>query len=1325
MNRKDERRVAKVEGTRVAVLIFIILILTPLIALPGELQKVIKFSSSDLHFSKFNDYTIVKLKGALSTNEVGSPALPSYPVRILIPCEATATKVEVISCEREKLAGKYFIIPAQPPRPISFNRAVEFSKPNPKVYNSPTPYPGKLLELTGTGSKEGYRIANVIIYPLQYSPSLRVLEFYHSITFKITYEEENHETMALSPKQKEVVEKSIRQLVINPEDITLFAPPVKLSPIGFKVLEPNDVEYCIITSATLAPEFERLANWKTKKGIPAQIVTTDWIYSHYFGNDDQAKIRNFIIDANETWGTIWFLLGGDVGIIPARKTYLFHVEGYPLELDTIPCDLYYSDLDGSWDVNGNGVYGELDDYVDLYSDVYVGRASVSTVTECATFVNKVLTYEKNPPPGFIEKILLVAKKLYDQPEYWGDVISDSIAAIVPYEWEDVKLYQSLGNLSKKAVMDSLNQGFGFCHWAAHGHFDRISDILLNYDAAKLNNGDKLGIHNSIACFNAAFDYSYCIAEYLMNNSNGGAIAFIGNSRYGWATPPVIGPSEKLDLEFYRTLTDRGIYNIGQTYGFTKDLFVPIASSDVFMLWCIQNLILLGDPEMPIWTSEPKFLDVTHPSTISMGSYNFNVECRSVGEPVSNVFVCLMKANEVYATGVTNLNGEVTLNVVPASSGTLYVTCTVDNFYPYEGICTVIAAGPYVRYVYHEIDDSIGGNNNGYVDNGESVKLSITLENTGDVPVIDVYGVLRVNDPYVTALSDTIQGYGDIMPGDSATSNGSYSFSISASTPDAHLIHFELEITDTGNVWIDTVSVLVRAPHIVYYTYNIDDTDGIDPNGYLDVGETASLILGLWNRGMGDATGVNAKIHTNDTYITISDSIADFGDIPSSNTADNSDNPYVVTVANDAPIGHIVEFNLYVNVADGLIDTSTFYIYIGGPGLLYGDHDIGNVTFTVTCQGICGFASQDQLQGNGFIYPKGGENLLCIGSIWMGNSKDYVVNRDYGRDADWVVTWEPNGKLRLGRKEYSDQDGWAMYSDEGHPNPNHIVVTQRSWAWKGSPYDDFVIISYMLKNNGLAPINSLYVGQFMDFDMIDPYNNMMGTDTTRRLVYEWYQDSIYVGVKLLDPTIAANLSGINNPEYVWPYAHTPDSIKIKFLKGYLSFPSAYADTDWSIIVSAGPFDLEVNDSVRVAFAILGGDNLLDLKANADRAQEKYDAITGIKVSQSPKQNGVFALLQSRPNPFSQLTVISYQLPRLADGGQRSAVSLRIYDLAGKLVRTLVDEPITNDQSPYPYEQTITIYWNGKDENGQQLPSGVYFCQLKCNNFVDTKKIILVR
>jgi hypothetical protein len=88
-------------------------------------------------------------------------------------------------------------------------------------------------------------------------------------------------------------------------------------------------------------------------------------------------------------------------------------------------------------------------------------------------------------------------------------------------------------------------------------------------------------------------------------------------------------------------------------------------------------------------------------------------------------------------------------------------------------------------------------------------------------------------------------------------------------------------------------------------------------------------------------------------------------------------------------------------------------------------------------------------------------------------------------------------------------------------------------------------------------------------------------------------------------------------------------------------------------------------------------------------------------------------QNYPNPFNPQTRVSYTIP----DGSRAPVSIRIYDVAGRLVRSLVDEP----QPAGVY----TIDWDGTNDRGTRVASGVYFYRLRWKGEAHTKKMILLK
>ena len=92
--------------------------------------------------------------------------------------------------------------------------------------------------------------------------------------------------------------------------------------------------------------------------------------------------------------------------------------------------------------------------------------------------------------------------------------------------------------------------------------------------------------------------------------------------------------------------------------------------------------------------------------------------------------------------------------------------------------------------------------------------------------------------------------------------------------------------------------------------------------------------------------------------------------------------------------------------------------------------------------------------------------------------------------------------------------------------------------------------------------------------------------------------------------------------------------------------------------------------------------------------------------------VFILKQNYPNPFNPTTQISYEVYN------SSKISLEIYNIFGQKVRTLID-------NRYHQNGTYNISWNALDNRGYRVSSGVYFYTLRAGDFIDTKKMVLIR
>lgn len=100
------------------------------------------------------------------------------------------------------------------------------------------------------------------------------------------------------------------------------------------------------------------------------------------------------------------------------------------------------------------------------------------------------------------------------------------------------------------------------------------------------------------------------------------------------------------------------------------------------------------------------------------------------------------------------------------------------------------------------------------------------------------------------------------------------------------------------------------------------------------------------------------------------------------------------------------------------------------------------------------------------------------------------------------------------------------------------------------------------------------------------------------------------------------------------------------------------------------------------------------------------------SEPAPSRGAALLSPAFPNPFNAMTTIAFEIPK------REAVSLRVFDLCGRLVRNLI---AGETRGPGRHE----FVWNGRDDAGRQVASGTYLYRLEAGEYTETKRMVLVK
>jgi len=389
----------------------------------AHLDHTVTFDESDLTTAERDGYDVITLLECDLTRELGHPQLPVLALTLALPAGARVGEVEILKAESIELLARFHPIPAQHPRILPVPGfdipSRPFVDPDPSVYLGRQPYPARIAELLSAGQLGDTRLVGVALYPIQFVPTVGKLRFFKSISIRLHYDIVEQDAPGTTHRDQSTV---VRVLSDNDAAVPVASDTRRLS--GQR-LEAGDYEHVIIIGDTsFEAAFAPLVAWKTAKGVPSRTVPVTWITTVYPGDDTPERIRNFIADAHETWGTMWFLLGGDTNWVPTRRAYAMTCEaGAHADEDNIGCDMYFADLDGTWNADGDDIYGELADDVDLYPEVFVGRAPVRTADETTAFVEKIVSYESSPLDDFQLDMLMAAEVL------WTDPFTDSGIAL--------------------------------------------------------------------------------------------------------------------------------------------------------------------------------------------------------------------------------------------------------------------------------------------------------------------------------------------------------------------------------------------------------------------------------------------------------------------------------------------------------------------------------------------------------------------------------------------------------------------------------------------------------------------------------------------------------------------------------------------------------------------------------------------------------------------------------------------------------------------------------------------------------------------------------
>ncbi len=543
--------------------------------------------TDDILVSQWMNEDVVSIPGGVAPFESGNPSLQGIPYTFLLPQGSSITDVTVDIHDQVTLDGRYDITPVNYLILSEPYASVDRSS----VYFSNTPFPSSPVEQTVSGNRTGFRLGSFTLVPFSYNPLSGELSVITSATVTVECSPDNEiADISLTQGQINTAAVGLAGIVDNPSRIAEYSPAVRAATDG-------DPVWVAIGLASFETILQPLVDHRNQYTGDSEYVTVEWIEANYSGYDTQEKIRNYLKDQFYNHSLVYALMVGDYGPT-TRISWL--VSGSEM-LDNV-VDHYYMDLDGTWDYDGDHHYCEANDGLNYYTDLYVGRFSSNSTSHLTVMVDKTLFYATTPPAGSWQKTAILMGAGLWPPTYWGSVVCEAIYDFIPLDWTVEKLYETSGGHPNNQVA-LINAGCSFVSVHGHGWYGGISwydyaplDMIANSNYDELTNIDRLSIFHSMACMSGELTRSGCTAERLMFSDEGGAVAVMFNSSYGWGTPPAMGPSEWLEVHFTEQLLTNQVYEIGVAQALAKDELqsmtgVPLTG------WVIQENNLLGDPAL--------------------------------------------------------------------------------------------------------------------------------------------------------------------------------------------------------------------------------------------------------------------------------------------------------------------------------------------------------------------------------------------------------------------------------------------------------------------------------------------------------------------------------------------------------------------------------------------------------------------------------------------------------------------------------------------------------------------------------------------------------
>ncbi len=1132
--------------------------------------------------------------------------------------------------------------------------------------------------------------------------------------------------------------------------------------------------YVIIYAPAFQNAIQPLVDWKMRKGLHVQTVSTS------ITGATTAGIKAWIQDAYDSgeFPPEYILLAGDVDEIP---TYSFHgnpsdvpyvqLEGEDWLPDAMIGRLPGDNLaqletmvnkivnyertpymtDPAWFTNAIGVAGQYASSTPLHTIRYcmdqlesIGFAPADT----ATYIP--------PPTHYGNFIVSGPQNEGGGAPPWGIV-------------------SGMGADHIKNAIDAGSSMVVYRGWA-YGTQGWDPPTYKATDIGSLDNGARLPVVMSFVCLTGDYTYDQpCFGEAFIREGTptepiGGAIAFIGNGEH-WSHTRY---NDAMAMSFFERIVDDNITDLGTLMNAGKmrfmDFFPHEMNADEFEEESVEFYFhiynLLGDPELNFWKQEPIMLSVVKPESVIPGENSLSLHVYREDEitAVAHARVGVIQDGQLIGCAFTNELGAVTVPLSGIASGSLVeITVTGSGLHPLETTIAPNTALAFLSVSEMTVDDGASGgtgNADGKINPGETLSLTPVFTNAGSEtsPVGNVQMSILSGNAVIVSSASTVAS---LAPGASVAAGTPLSIQLADNARDGEIISVGFDVSHGENHDLTSWTFQVNAPQLAVLTITL--ADGSQPVP----GQSNDLILTLQNIGSASTTGGEISLELvagADNNLTGNDAV--FGAVAPGATVVSQEG-ISLEIASSTATGTNLSFNMATVFSENSTASSTCALVVGPVDVstVVGPDDYGYYAYDSADYDYPANRPLYQWLEISTAFDGPGTAIELIQSDNF--ALDLIVElpfdsfQYYGQEFSEIRISE-NGWIAFDTAPFFNFYNWAIPTTHGNgalvapfwdnlnpyidpvnpqPGPNGVlrdgIYTYHDQAngrfiveWSRLPH-------YKPEILGLQTFQVILLDPAMhgtatgDGEILFMYREVINNDNLRNFAT--------VGIESPDGTDGLQLSYCAiNADGMAPIQPglavkltTTAPVRVPYAVDHLSASSAAGITTLNWTVSdprpvLGWHIDRISNQGKCRLTDQPLDGMQRTFVHQDPLPQDAEGdiryvLTSLHPYGTTSQPGEttvqstaslqLALYPAQPNPASGESIIGFALPRDAHA------SLKVYDLAGRCVRTLLDGAVSSGKE--------FILWNGRGNGGLPVADGIYFYRLETGGQTLTRKLTFVR